>query len=316
MNRTGGAPVREGEVVDSAYLAELFSPGEPVVNTKLQQLSALSDADAIVFRERWNAVPLTRRELVLERLAALTEDNVEVDFDAVFRIVLDDESAPLRAKAIEALWECQDRWLLTRLTVMAEQDPAPAVRATAAAGLGKFVLLGAMDELRPALVEQVESTLKRIIDNAGEGVGVRRRAVEALSPSNDPDVNGIIRAAYHDDAPEMKLAAIYSMGQHCDAGWLPALLRELRNTDPAFRYEAARACGEMEDERAVPILIELTQDEDGQVQEAALEALGHIGGDDAKRALRLALAAGDPRVSEVARLALEELTFDEGGRAF
>ncbi len=298
------------------YLAELFDQAQPIAPSKLQQLAGLSDVEAITFRQQWLAAPEARRAQVLERIAAVVEDNAEFDFDAIFRIGLDDEAPGIRVQAVEGLWECQDRWLLNRIAQMAETDTAEPVRAAAAAGLGKFVLLGALDELRPAMLELVEGTLKRIIDDIAEAPAVRRRAIESLASSSDPDVNGIIRSAYHGEEPELKIAAIYAMGQHCDAGWLPALLRELRNPDPSFRFEAARACGELEDERAVPALIEMANDDDPLVQEAALEALGRIGGEDAKRALKLAIAQDDPRVSEAARVALEELTFDENPRAF
>ena len=298
------------------YLTELFDGSQPIVPSKLQELAGLSDADAIAFRQHYLAAPERRRSQVLEQLVAVAEDNAEFDFDAIFRTGLDDEAAEVRVQAIEGLWECQDRWLLARFIQMAESDAEEPVRATAAAGLGKFVLLGAMDELRPTLVEQVEAALKRIIDDVNEAPMVRRRAIESLGSSADPEVNGIIRSAYHDEEQDLNIAAIYAMGQHCDPAWLPALLKELRNPDPLFRFEAARACGELEDERAVAALIDLTADDDSAVQEAALESLGRIGGDEAKRALKRAAAEDDPRVSEVARAALEELTFDENPKPF
>lgn len=303
-------------MVTEQFLAELFDETQPIVPSTLQQLAGLSDVEAITFRHEWLAAPERRRAQVLEQIALVAEDNAEFDFDAIFRIGLDDEAPEIRVQAVEGLWECQDRWLLNRLMQLAETDVAEPARAAAASGLGKFVLLGVLEELRPSLVEQVEGALKRIIDDLEEAPGVRRRAIESLGASADGEVNGIIRSAYHEEEPELKLAAIYAMGQHCDPAWLPALLRELRNPDAAFRFEAARACGELEDERAVPALIELAGEDDAIVQEAALEALGRIGGDDAKLALKRAAAQDDPRVSEAARAALEELAFDENPRPF
>lgn len=293
------------------YLNELFDPQHPISVSKLLNLSSLSDTEAVIFRGYWEQAPANRRDTLLDLLETITEDNAEADFTSIYRVALDDPAPSLRVKAIEGMWECQERWFLNRLISIAEEDGEEEVRAAAAAALGKFVLMGVYDELRPQLVEKVEATLKRIIAKAQEAVTVRRRAIEALSPSNDASVNDIIRATYHGNEPELQLSAVYAMGQHCDPGWLPVLLAELKNSEAAMRFEAARACGELEDERAVPGLIELTIEEDSQVQEAAIEALGHIGGEEAQRALRRCLSYPDSRVREAARTALEDLTFGE-----
>lgn len=293
------------------YLNELFDPQHPISVSKLLNLSGLSDTEAVIFRGYWEQAPGDIREALLDQLETITEDNAEADFTSVYRVALDDSAPPLRVKAIEGMWECQERWFLNRLISIAEEDAEEEVRAAASAALGKFVLMGVYDELRPQLTEKVETALKRIIAKEQEAVTVRRRAIEALSPSNDASVNDIIRTSYHGDVPELKLSAVYAMGQHCDPGWLPVLLTELKNPEAVMRFEAARACGELEDERAVPGLIELTTEDDSQVQEAAIEALGHIGGEEAQRALRRCLSYPDPRVREAAKAALEDLAFGE-----
>ena len=298
-------------MVTEQYLNELFDPQRPLSSSKLLQLSDLSDTEMATFRTCWEQAGPQQRSMLVDRLATITEDSPEVDFNAVFRIALDDASPELRSKAVDSLWECQDRWFLNRLVGMAEDDPHETVRETAASALGKFVLLGVLEELRPSLVEQVEGALKGIINNPQGSIAVRRRAIEALGASADPDVNDTIRMAYYSDEPLLRIASLYAMGQHGDQGWLPVLLTELKNIDAAMRFEAARACGELEDARAVPSLIELTGEDDPEVQEAALEALGHIGGEEAERALRQSMALPDPRMRDAARAALEELSIDE-----
>lgn len=298
------------------YLSELFNPELPISSSKLLSLSGLSDTEAVVFRGYWEGGTLARRKGLIDLLTAIAEDNAEVDFNPVFRVALDDAEPEVRAKSIDSLWECQERWFLNRLVTTSEGDPVAEVRAAAASALGKFVLLGVFEELRPPLLERVEGVLKRIIAKEDEAVAVRRRAIEALGPSADPSVNDIIRKAYHSDVSQLKLSAVHAMGQHCDEGWLPVLLTELKNSDPAMRFAAARACGELEDDRAVPGLIELTQESDSQVQEAAIVALGHIGGEEAQRALRRCLAKPDPRIREAARAALEEIALGEDPLAF
>lgn len=302
--------------VSDEFLGQLFDPAGTIASSKLLALSSLSDAEVPAFRTAWMAAQEEVRGKLLERLINLTEDNAEADFDAIFRIALDDVAPEIREKAIDALWECHERWLLNRLSDMAEGDADVDVRGAASGALGKFVLLGALEELRPSLVEEVEAVLKKIIENQAEPVTVRRRAIEALSPSGDPAVNDAIRDAYYSDDRELKISALFAMGQHCDEGWLPVLLSELKNPDPTLRFEAARACGELEDERAVPSLVLLLKESDAEVQEAAIEALGRIGGDDARAALKRCLSGSDPRVREAAQAALEEIAANENSLGF
>lgn len=297
-------------------LQSLFDPETPLTASNLLSFSAMSEEEAAHFRTRWEGGPEGRRRELIDLFATIAEDNPEADFETVFRIALDDTQPDIRIHAIEGLWECRERWFLNRLVALAEQDEYVPVRAAATSALEKFVMLGVFEELRASLAQRVEEALKRIIDNQQEPVEVRRKAIEALSPSLDASVNDIIRDAYYSSTPELKLSALYAMGQHCDDGWLPVLLTELKNRDPAVRFEAARACGELGDDRAVPALEELTKEVDSQVQEAAIEALGRIGGDQARRALRRCLNQGDARVREAARAALEELTFGEDPLAF
>ncbi len=289
-------------------LQQFFDAKEPINSAKLVQLSGLEAAQVEEVKGYWQAAPVFRKEALVDQMLTLIEDNVDMDFTAIFRLALDEPNSDIVVKAIDGLWECKERWLLERLITMAQTNSRDDVRAAAALGLGKFVLLGALEEIRPALLERVEQTLRDIIDNADEPVVIRRRAVEALSQSPDPAVHDVIRDAYSSAELDMKLAALYAMGQACDDGWLPVLLSEMHNEDPSIRYEAARATGELEDPRAIPALVELTKEDDPEIQEVSIEALGRIGGDEAKNALREIMSWPDARVKEAAALALEELT--------
>jgi HEAT repeat protein len=82
------------------------------------------------------------------------------------------------------------------------------------------------------------------------------------------------------------------MGRSADNYWIATLIDELQNDDAEIRYEAATACGMIEDEEAVPYLIDLLADDDAEVREQAIVALGAIGGEDA---IDGAARAGDER---------------------
>jgi len=105
----------------------------------------------------------------------------------------------------------------------------------------------------------------------------------------------------------MRISAVFAMGRSVDKVWSDAVLKELSSTNPAMRYEAARACGELEVNDAVPALVQLIADPDREVQAAAIAALGQIGGPRARRALERCLRSADEVVSMAAEDALGDL---------
>jgi len=121
----------------------------------------------------------------------------------------------------------------------------------------------------------------------------------------------MIRQAYQSDDLEFRASALCAMGRTCNSDWLSLLLQELSSPYPQLRFEAARACAELEAEEAVPKLIELTRDGDAQVQASAVEALGRIGGGEAKQALQECRDSADDALSEAAEEALDEMKFWE-----
>lgn len=298
-------------MLSEQYLEELADSARPISASKLLSLSGLAAAEVEVLSGFWTSMAEGRRLQIVRQMAEVSDDNPEVDFDEVFRLGLHDADPELRLRAIEALWDCQERWLIAELIELMQRDGSEEVRSTAASHLGKFSLLGELEELRPRDVMRIREALTEILGNRDGPVDVRRRALEAISPFSDDAVNDLIRNAYYSDAPKMRASALYAMGLHCDAAWLPVLLTELKSDSAEMRYEAARSCGQMEDERAVSTLIEVTRDDDAQVCLAAIEALGLIGGRRAKATLKRLAASPEAGLQEAARNALEELEISE-----
>jgi hypothetical protein len=87
----------------------------------------------------------------------------------------------------------------------------------------------------------------------------------------------------------------------------------LQSRDPAMRFEAAVSAGELGLLAAIQRLIQLLDDADGSISEAAVTALGKIGGREAKRALEGVAHGVDERLAQAAEEALEELTFNGSG---
>jgi HEAT repeat protein len=92
-----------------------------------------------------------------------------------------------------------------------------------------------------------------------------------------------------------------------DPVWADAVQADLSNGDPAMRYEAARACGELEVKEAISALIRLVSDPDREVQAAAIGALGQIGGTRARRVLERCRRSEDDALRAAAEDALGEL---------
>ncbi|MDA0988095.1 MAG: HEAT repeat domain-containing protein [Chloroflexi bacterium] len=270
-------------------------------------LSDMAPEDLALLRDVWPGIDAVRKEDLLGRLIDLSEDNLDAEFNDLFRFCLGDENPEVRAKAIEGLWECDGRALLTPLITMLREDPSENVRSAAAMALGKFAALSQIGKMLEKDVGKIKEFLMQTIQNSRESQEVRRRAIEAVAPFNTADVQQIIQDAYVSEQIEMRYSAVYAMGKSCDPRWLPTILAELRNPDPAMRYEASNACGAMGEEPTVPHLIALFQDDDRQTQVSAISAVGAIGGSLARKALLHCLKSSDDVAVEAAQEALESL---------
>jgi HEAT repeat protein len=292
------------------YLNALADNERPLRNADLMILSDMAPEGLEILRDVWPDVSAERREDVLQRLIELSEDNLDADFNDLFRFCLSDENPAVKAKAMEGLWECDDRTLVTPLTNLLEHDPSDQVRAAAATALGKFALLSMSGKMLSKDGERIKESLIQTIEDSDESQDVRRRAIEAVAPFNTPEVQEIIQDAYESDQFEMKCSAVYAMGKSCDPQWLPIILAELRNPLAAMRYEASHACGEFGEEPAVPHLLALFDDDDHQTQVSAISAVGAIGGSLARKALLRCLKSSDDLAVEAAQEALDNL--DDG----
>jgi HEAT repeat protein len=76
------------------------------------------------------------------------------------------------------------------------------------------------------------------------------------------------------------------MGRSLEARWRTIVRSALTSDDPEIRFEAARALGMIGTSDDVAELSELTLEEDTDVRQAAITALGEIGGPGAVRVLR------------------------------
>ena len=297
-------------------LAELSDGQKPLLNSKLVRLSSLSTRELDALKQAWPTIDTERQRQIIQRLVVLVEDNLELNFDGIFKHCLKDPDAEVRCQAIEGLWENEEASLIGPLIRLLEQDSSEKVQAAAATALGKFVLLAEHRKLRPDHAMRIEKALLAATSAKDKPVEVQRRALEAVVPLSRPEVKSAIMAAYESHDSRLKVSSIYAMGKNCDPAWLPILLIELDNTDAEVRYEAAVACGDMGEEAAVPALIGLVSDPDIDVRMVAIQALGKVGGAKAKECLQRCLNNTSEAIHETAQQALDELMTIEDPLSF
>ena len=298
------------------FLDNLADLSLEVPASEFVEVSDLSPTEVGAFAKEWFKIPVERQRWAISTMVELAEDNPELDFCAIFKMCLRDRDEVVLEKAMEGLWESEDRSVIPSLVQVLRSNRGIEVRAAAAVALGKFAILVQDGKLLPKDAGAVLTNLMAVLDNPQEPLEVRRRSLEAVAAFNTEDINKYICWAYESGDPALKASAIFAMGRTGETSWLPVLLQELQSNEPSVRYESANASAELGDEDVVPHLISLLQDDDYQVQMAGLNALGKIGGPLAKRALLRCMKDGDAVLEEAARLALENLEFLEDPMAF
>lgn len=287
---------------------------DPQLHTgNLYTLSKMDKNALATFREIWSTVPVQRRRDIVQELLDITEINFEVDFDPIFLLGLGDPDAEVRTLSIKSLWEHEKPSLIRPLVHLLKTDDAVIVREAAASALGKFIYLRELEETDPNEATLAEEALLDTIYQGSEDVDVRRRAIEAVAFSGDKRIPPIIESAYYSDNEKMQVSAIFAMGRNADLRWLPQIINELDNPLSEIRFEACRACGELEAKEAVEKLVLLIdQDPDFEIQEMAIWALGKIGGQTAREILEVCLEHENEALALAAEDALDELNlFDE-----
>lgn len=289
--------------------SQLADESRPVRSIDLRGLSDMPRERMDEFRALWEALSPARRVELLREMIEQAETHVDLNFHAALRTLLDDADAQVRRLAVEGLWEDEKTNLIAPLVALLRNDAAREVRAAAATSLGRYIWLGVTEEIAQRHADAAEEALREAWSRPGEVTEVRRRALESLAHTDIAGLTDMIRNAYFDDDALMRQSAVFAMGRTGDSRWARLVLEETGNPDPAMRFEAAQAAGEMTLKAAVQPLIRLLDDPDSAVREAAVAALGKIGGTAARRALEALMRSEDEALVQAADDALAELRF-------
>lgn len=288
-------------------LGELESLKGPVGRLLVERFSGVGPEDVAVFCERFPLLSDERRVALVSSMVESAEADYELSYVALLRVALEDPLPAVRRMAIEGLWEDERLDLLRRLIALLESDPSDEVRAAAATSLGRFVYMAECEDLDSARGNQVREALERAV--AGQTLDVARRALESLAFINGEPIMRLIDQAYASSQPLMRQSAIFAMGRSADRFWADNVLGELHSDDPAMRFEAARAAGEMHLTRALPLLARLIAgDRDAEVQAMAVWSMGQIGGKRARQLLERLAEGDDESLSAAAEEALEGMS--------
>lgn len=279
----------------------------------LRSLSDLDTASAEDLSRRWPTLSASRRLEAVSLAGRLADEHIELNFDRLNLIGVEDPDPLVRRQAVANLWESEDPSLASRFLALLQRDPEVAVQAEAARALGRFVLQ--MEETEADAAERSGLEEALLAASAHDDDQLRFPAIESLGFSSRAEVPGVIERLYASGGDDARRSALVAMGRSGDRRWRTTVEAELRSPSPGLRREAARAAGELELHSAVPELIELLEDVSLDVALQTIWALGQIGGKTAERAL---LRAQRVAADETSRLALQEalehLTFLEGTR--
>lgn len=263
----------------------------------------------------WQALPETRKVNLLEDLEDVMESDTLVSFDTLAREILSDPDASIRIFALRLLWECEDPGLIPGLLDLSVGDAEVDVRATAAALLGKYVMLGELDALRPEMKERVVDQLLAIMQGV-DHAQVKRRALESLGYSSHPSVPGLIQNAYLSEDNTWVTSALCAMGRSADEAWASQVDGMLTSDIPEVQFEAVRAAGELEltSSRAKMLSLLDTDLDDQELKLALIWSLSQIGGDEVKEKLdELLEVAVDEDEADWIEKALENLELSAAG---
>jgi HEAT repeat protein len=246
----------------------------------------------------------------------LFADNLDLDFGGFLRIAVDDSDSIVQRFAVNGLAEeGASVDLLGRYVQFLVAADDMDLRAAAAAALGSYILDGELEELDAAMAMRAEQALMAVLTDPQAPAHVQAPALESIAYSGELGVRQLIEDAYYSPDEIRRLSALVAMGRSADVRWRRMVRAELTNPDPAMRAQAAYACGELEAKSALSDLLKLLSDREQQVRLAAMFALSHIGGPQARNALQSVQATGDEVEAFAAEQALEEMDFYAGVEA-
>lgn len=279
-----------------------------ITRGRLRIFTDLRDRDQPTFWPGWIGIPDAARVHIITLMNEISEDNLELNFRTVMRWALDDNNAEVRRRAIDGLSEEDHPRIIPALLDRLQHDSADDVRSQAAISLARFTTMIANDELTDPLASNLVTVLTQVLATSRNHLDVYRRTLEALGSVADETITASITSAWQSDSLPLRQSALVAMGRSTDERWLPIIRIALQHANAAIRFEAATAAGEYAEDAStlVPLLTDLTHEDDIEVATAAIWSLGQIGDERAIRTLTQLSKSRDSAKRDAAVAALEE----------
>jgi HEAT repeat protein len=304
----------EAQTIDFyELLALLKTSEEPLSRRTLSAMSNLEPQQITAVQQVWKTLSEERRTELARKLHTLAEDNVDLEFRPIFRFCLEDSSDTVRAIAVEGLWEDDSPHMLRALLQMLH-DPASQVREAVLLHLSRFAYSAALEELQPEDAAAVHTALLQAATDSTQPTGIQRRAVEGLGYFADSAAaQAVVEQSYASAKLPLRESAIVAMGRSMRREWFPVFEQELRSSSPVLRYAATQAVGELAEDGQplLSALLPLVEDDDHEVAQSAVWALGQMGGQDAERVLKRLVRSKKEWLRQAAEDALGELLLED-----
>ena len=295
-------------------LLKLLSDSKPIDRPRLAELSDLGGPELDRFGQVWNELPQDRRQAVLGDLARLADSQIELTFEAINRVALDDPESQVRLLAIRNLWESEDPAIARRFLGILRDDPSPEVRAAAGRALGVFIFIGETRELPRELLGSIEDALLSAF-RVDDSERVRDGSLESLGYSSRKEVPGLIEAAYQSGRDRTRRSALMAMSHSANPIWGEPVLAQLLHPDPGVRLQAVKAAGELGLRDGAEEVVDLLEDVDPAIRRAAIWSLGQIGGPLATDTLTaMSQDSSDTDETQLLEDAIDNLAFESGTR--
>jgi len=294
-------------------IAALLEDKQPFPAQYLHIFSDITPADLEAVKKVWPQVSVKRKINLLQDLESLMEADTLVSCDDFARFALQDEDPNVRTQSISLLWECEDTGLIAIFGDLLTNDANENVRAAAADALGKFILLGELEEIPARSFRRAFDILIRSFPSE-LFEGVQQQIVRSLSYSSDDKIFPLIQEAYARPSKSWRIAALESMGRSADDRWKANILEMMHSLDEDYQYEAVRAAGEIELKAAKSTLLDmlLAENQNSDLRYQIIWALSKIGGRDVREKIREMLEnTEDEEEIDVLEIALDNLELSE-----
>lgn len=295
----------EKETIPFSEVLDKIFNADPIPVHLLFNLSDMNAEDGERFNQAWAKADDERKRVITRHLADMVEEAYFVDYSPIFRLGIDDASSDVRVAALDGLWDSTDTSFVRPLIAMMQSDPDVDVRVAAAKALAHYVVLAEWGQIPLRVSAPIIEVLLAVYEADETAVPIKRAALEGLGAAAHPRVETLIEEAYKAKFEEMRISAVFAMGNTADDRWLPIVLVELENPDVEMQLEAIRAAGLLGRSDAIEPLSDMLEENDSDIRAAVIVALGQIGG-DGPQAL-LARMMDDPEHEDLHELVEETI---------